>query len=79
MSKSLKERLKDCDEHDPRTIKMYEFISQLDFNEANDAFGFVSGGDGDNGEHLMYLMDCYYAALDDGSDGISRNDDELDE
>ena len=75
MSKTLKERLKDCDEHDPRTIKMYEFISQLDFNEANDAFGFVSGGDGDNGEHLMYLMDCYFEAKDNNQD-VSQDDDD---
>lgn len=64
---TLKQRLDEGMEHDPRTIKMYEFISQLDFNEANDAFGFSSGGDGDNGEHLMYLMDCYYEALDNGA------------
>lgn len=62
--KTLQERMDDCDEHDPRSIKMYEFISELDFNEAGDAFGFKSGGDGDNGEHLMYLMDCYYEQHD---------------
>ena len=64
---TLKQRLEEGMEHDPRTILMYEFISQLDFNEANDAFGFSSGGDGDNGEHLMYLMDCYFAASDNGT------------
>ena len=78
MSISLAERFKDCIEHDPRSIKLYEFISQLDFNEAGDSFGFCSGGDGDNGEHLMYLMDCYFAAKDDGN-GVSRNDDDSDE
>jgi hypothetical protein len=79
MSKSLKERLKDCDEHDPRSVKLYEFISQLDFNEANDAFGFVSGGDGDNGEHLMYLLDCYFDAKDNGQNGSHGDDEDMDD
>lgn len=74
MSKSLKDRLNDGDEHDPRTIKLYEFISQLDFNEANDSFGFCSGGDGDNGEQLMYLLDCYFGAKDDNHQGINSDD-----
>jgi hypothetical protein len=75
MSRTLKERLKDCDEHDSRSIKLYEFISELDFNEADDAFGFKSGGDGDNGEHLMYLIDCYFATKDDRG-GAFREEDE---
>ena len=78
MSKSLKDRLKDCDEHDPRSVKLYEFVSQLDFNEANEAFGFVSGGDGDNGEHLMYLLDCYFESKDNGQD-VARDDDDMDD
>jgi hypothetical protein len=77
MSKTLKERLKDSDEHDSRSITLYEFISQLDFNEAGDAFGFVSGGDGDNGEHLMYLLDCWFASKDESNGGsFNENEDE---
>jgi len=76
MSKTLKERLNDCDEHDSRTIKLYEFISQLDFNEAGDAFGFTSGGDGDNGEHLMYLIDCYFADKDESNGTYEEEDEE---
>lgn len=75
--KTVSQRSKDGDEHDPRSIKMYEFISQLDFNECNDSFGFQSGGDGDNGEHLMYLMDVYYANIDSGN--VAANDDGSDE
>lgn len=77
MSKTLQQRFDDCDEHDPRSVLLYEFISELDFNEANDSFGFKSGGDGDNGEHLMYLMDCYFAAKDDANVGKLEGDDEI--
>jgi hypothetical protein len=45
--------------HHPLSIKLYDRIAQLDF-ENGDSFGFKSGGDGDNGETLMYLMDIYF-------------------
>lgn len=46
--------------HDPRSVRIYKFIEKLDFEKCGDFFCFKSGGDGDNGEHLMYLMDCYF-------------------
>ncbi len=50
--------------HDPRSIELYRAIAELDFNEGTDFFCFKAGGDGDNGEHLMYLLDTYFEALD---------------
>lgn len=47
--------------HDRRSVEIYRAIAEIDFNEAGDSFGFKSGGDGDNGETLMYLLDCYFA------------------
>lgn len=47
-------------EHLPETIKLFNFISNLDFNEANDYFCWKSGGDGDNGEILMNELDEYF-------------------
>jgi hypothetical protein len=64
MMKSLEQRLNDGDEHDERSIRLYEFISELDFREGGDSFCFKSGGDGDNGEMLMYLIDCYFEHQD---------------
>lgn len=61
---TLQQRMDDCMDHDERSVKLYEFISELDFNECGDFFGFKSGGDGDNGEVLMYLLDCYFEKLD---------------
>lgn len=61
---TLQQRMDDCAEHDDRSVKLYEFISELDFNEGGDSFGFKSGGDGDNGEMLMYMLDCYFEKQD---------------
>ena len=46
-------------EHNPKSKEIYDFISELDFNNG-DAFYFTHGGDGDNGEMLMDLLDCYF-------------------
>jgi len=46
--------------HHPRSEELYRAIANLDRKYGNDLFEFKSGGDGDNGEHLMYLLDIYY-------------------
>lgn len=51
-------------EHDERSMEIYKFIGEYDFKLAGDFFRFKSGGDGDNGEHLMYLLDEYFANKD---------------
>lgn len=48
--------------HDPFSKKMMEFIADYDFHECSDFFCWKIGGDGDNGEQLMYLLDEYFAA-----------------
>lgn len=67
---NLKKIIKDPDErwekgidHHPMSKKLYDFISALDF-EYGDRFCFKKGGDGDNGEHLMYLMDAFFETQD---------------
>lgn len=47
-------------EHDPRSVKLFESIADLDFRVNNDYFCWKSGGDGDNGEILMYLLDIHF-------------------
>lgn len=64
MTKSLQERMKTGEIHDDRSVLLYEFISELDSNENGDTLGLTSGGEGDNGEILMYLFDCYFEKLD---------------
>ena len=51
-------------EHDERSIAIYKGIAKIDFEEGSDFFCFKSGGDGDNGEELMYLLDVYFEDLD---------------
>lgn len=49
-------------EHNQKSEEIYNFISDLDFKNG-DVFCFKKGGDGDNGEMLMDLLDCYFDNL----------------
>lgn len=51
-------------EHHPESEKLMAAIETLDFIFMNDYFCWKTGGDGDNGEQLMYLMDIYFEARD---------------
>jgi hypothetical protein len=46
--------------HHPKSVALYKQIETLDFKHGGDYFCFKSGGDGDNGEHLMYLLDIIF-------------------
>ena len=61
-------------EHDSRSEELYGFISNYDFKFAGDYFCFKSGGDGDNGEALMYLLDEYFANKDKRDRGVGLKD-----
>lgn len=50
--------------HDPRSEEVYGFISEYDWKFGDDSLSLKAGGDGDNGESLMYLLDEYFAAKD---------------
>ena len=50
--------------HDPRSVHLYRSIADIDCKEGGDYFDFKSGGDGDNGEHLMYLLDIHFERKD---------------
>jgi hypothetical protein len=41
-----------------------EFLAEHDFKDMDDAFCWKMGGDGDNGESLMYEMDVYFEQKD---------------
>lgn len=49
--------------HHPESARLYKEISDLDFAHG-DVFCFKQGGDGDNGEHLMYLLDMIFEKRD---------------
>ena len=50
--------------HDPRSVEIFEFLKDYDFKFCDDWFCWKSGGDGDNGENLMYELDEYFANKD---------------
>lgn len=43
-------------EHHPEAVRIYELLKDSDWAFGNDYFCWKSGGDGDNGETLMYAL-----------------------
>ena len=68
----MKELLKHVDldrwekgiDHDPRSVKIVKALADIDLHGFNDYFCWKTGGDGDNGESLMYELDVYFELLD---------------
>ena len=50
--------------HDPRSEKLFKEIAKIDFEHFSDSFCWKYGGDGDNGETLMYILDVYFEQED---------------
>ncbi len=50
--------------HHQMSQRIARFISELDFNDYDDYFCWKLGGDGDNGETLMYELDTFFEMLD---------------
>jgi hypothetical protein len=61
---TINERWEQGIAHDPRSIEIYQALAKIDFEEGDDSFDFKSGGDGDNGETLMFLLDLYFEDKD---------------
>ena len=60
--KSIKLNINDA--HHPKSIELMEHIEFLDINFTDDYFCWKTGGDGDNGEVLMYLLDMFFKMKD---------------
>lgn len=61
---SITERWEKGISHDPRSEELARAIGAIDMEHGSDYFCFKFGGDGDNGEHLMYLLDIYFERKD---------------
>ena len=46
--------------HHPKSQALFARLAALDFERCGDHFGWKSGGDGDNGEQLMYELDIIF-------------------
>lgn len=51
-------------DHHPMSERIVRFLAKHDFNDYNDYFCWKVGGDGDNGETLMYELDAFFEMLD---------------
>lgn len=51
-------------EHHPKSIELFKNIAYIDSKYGGNSFSWKSGGDGDNGEMLMYALDIYFECLD---------------
>jgi hypothetical protein len=47
-------------EHHPKSIALMEKISDCDYLFNDNTMDWKCGGDGDNGEELMYLLDIIF-------------------
>jgi hypothetical protein len=51
-------------DHHPESVRLMEFLANHDFKDYKDHFCWKMGGDGDNGEIMMYQMDAYFEMRD---------------
>jgi hypothetical protein len=50
--------------HHPMSERLMNFLKTHDWNDYNGHFDWETGGDGDNGESLMFQMDAFFETLD---------------
>lgn len=50
--------------HHPMSERLMKFLIEHDLYDYGDYFCWKKGGDGDNGETLMYEMDAFFELLD---------------
>ena len=59
-----KDRWEEAIPHHKMSERLIRFLAEHDFNDFKDHFCWKFGGDGDNGEILMYQMDVFFELLD---------------
>ena len=58
------ERWENGVDHHQKSVNLFKQIKKIDWKYNNDNFCWKSGGDGDNGEELMYLLDMIFERKD---------------
>ena len=61
---TAKNRWEEGLDHHPMSERLGRFLADHDFGDYGDCFRWKFGGDGDNGEALMYQMDAFFELLD---------------
>jgi hypothetical protein len=50
--------------HHPESVKLFKRMAEIDWDFCGDYFCWKQGGDGDNGETLMYELDILFEERD---------------
>lgn len=64
IEKSIIRRWQSGRPHHPETQSLFASLRAIDEEWGGNFFNWKSGGDGDNGEHLMYEMDIHFESMD---------------
>lgn len=51
-------------EHHHKSEEVFAILEEADWKYGGDYFCWKSGGDGDNGETLMFMLDVYFEKKD---------------
>lgn len=71
---NLNRRWEDGTPHHPKSLALYAALAKIDYKHNNDYFNWKCGGDGDNGEELMYELDIIFETEDAvGADDAERS------
>jgi len=66
VERDINKRWENGANHHPKSEELMEALMNIDLKYNNDYFCWKKGGDGDNGELLMYQMDIYFECLEAG-------------
>jgi hypothetical protein len=58
--------------HHPISKRLMKFLEMHDLHDYEDYFFWKTGGDGDNGETLMYEMDAFFELQDRDRGGVEN-------
>jgi len=68
VEKDINKRWEQGIPHHPYSEAAIQGMADVDFKYAGDSLCIKYGGDGDNGEHMMYLLDIYFECLEAGEE-----------
>lgn len=66
VERDINKRWEEGFDHHPKSIELFQALEKIDLKHGNDYFCWKSGGDGDNGEMLLYELDIYFECQDAG-------------
>ena len=68
VERDINKRWEEGIDHHPKSEHLMAALMKIDYELCNDYFCWKKGGDGDNGETLMYELDIYFECIDAGEE-----------